>query len=56
MKALKSIKGWNGGGIIQPVDLTSTPYVTSTRTRILKPKLAEKTWEKVADFAEPAAK
>jgi ABC-type branched-subunit amino acid transport system substrate-binding protein len=55
-KALKAIKGWNGGGIIQPVDLTATPYVTSTRTRILKPKLAEKSWEKVADFAEPASK
>ncbi|MFN0245328.1 MAG: ABC transporter substrate-binding protein [Kofleriaceae bacterium] len=56
MKALKSIKEWNGGGIVQPVDLSATPYVTSTRTRILKPKLAEKTWEKVADYAEPAAK
>jgi ABC-type branched-subunit amino acid transport system substrate-binding protein len=55
-KALRSIKDWNGGGISQPVDLTAQPYVTSTRTRILKPKLAEKTWEKVADYAEPAAK
>src|SRR5690606_3153506 len=55
-KALHSIKGWNGGGITQPVDLSSVPYVTSTRTRILKPVMDKKTWEQVAEFAEPAAK
>jgi ABC-type branched-subunit amino acid transport system substrate-binding protein len=39
-KALRSIKGWNAGGLTQPVDLTATPYVTSTRTRILQPKVS----------------
>ncbi len=54
-KALRSIKGWDAGGLTQAVDLTATPYVTSTRTRILKPVMAKKTWEKVADYAEPKA-
>jgi ABC-type branched-subunit amino acid transport system substrate-binding protein len=54
-KALRSIKGWDAGGISQPVDLTAQPYVTSTRTRILKPVMDKKTWEQVADYAEPAA-
>ena len=53
--ALRSIKGWDAGGLTQPVDLTATPYVTSTRTRILKPVMDKKTWEKVTDFAEPKA-
>jgi ABC-type branched-subunit amino acid transport system substrate-binding protein len=54
-KALRSIKGWDAGGLTQPIDLTAVPYVTSTRTRILKPVMATKTWEKVADYAEPKA-
>jgi hypothetical protein len=29
--------------------------VTSTRTRILKPVMAKKTWEMVSDYAEPKA-
>ena len=54
-KALHSIDKWDAGGLIQPVDLSKVPYMTSTRTRILKPDLANKTWTKVADWAEPAA-
>jgi ABC-type branched-subunit amino acid transport system substrate-binding protein len=53
--AMRSISGWDGGGIVQPVDLTKTPYVTSTRTRILKPVMDKKSWELVADHAEPQA-
>jgi ABC-type branched-subunit amino acid transport system substrate-binding protein len=55
-RALRSLSGWTGGGISQPVDLTAQPYVTSTRTRILKPVMDKKTWEQVAGYAEPAAK
>jgi ABC-type branched-subunit amino acid transport system substrate-binding protein len=54
-QALRSITDWDAGGMIQPVDLSKTPYVTSTRTRILKPDLAAKGWQPVADWAEPAA-
>lgn len=54
-KALHSLKGWDAGGLTQAVDLSAQPYMTSTRTRILKPVMDKKTWEQVADFAEPKA-
>lgn len=52
---LRSVKGWNAGGLIQPIDLTRFPYVTGTRTRVLRPDMAERTWTVVADWAQPAA-
>lgn len=54
-RALHSMTDWNAGGLIPAVDLSKVPYVTSTKTRILKPVMDKKTWEKVADFAEPKA-
>jgi ABC-type branched-subunit amino acid transport system substrate-binding protein len=54
-KAMHSMTDWNAGGLIPPVDLSKTPYVTGTRTRILKPAMDKKTWDKVADFADPKA-
>ncbi|MEM9488344.1 MAG: ABC transporter substrate-binding protein [Myxococcota bacterium] len=53
MAAMRSIKGWNAGGMIEPIDLTKLPYEPGLRTRILKPMMAEKTWQVVADYAEP---
>ncbi len=53
VKALRSIKGWDAGGMIQPIDLSTFPYVTGTRTRILQPDLANRTWKEVAPYAEP---
>jgi ABC-type branched-subunit amino acid transport system substrate-binding protein len=55
MKALGSIDSFDGGGIFQPVRMSQFPYETSTRTRILKPRLADRSWEEVAPFAEPKA-
>jgi hypothetical protein len=55
IKALHTIEKWDAGGLIQPIDLTKVPYVTGTRTRILKPDMAKKSWTKVADWAEPKA-
>lgn len=55
-KALHTVKGWDAGGLSQPIDLSATPYVTSTRTRILKPVMDKKTWEQVAPYAEPQTK
>lgn len=52
-KALHAMKGWDAGGMIQPVDLTAFPYVTGTRTRVLKPDMEKKSWQVVADYAEP---
>jgi ABC-type branched-subunit amino acid transport system substrate-binding protein len=55
MKALQSIDNWNAGGMIQPLSLSSFPYVTSTRTRMLKPDFEKKSWAEVGAYAEPAA-
>jgi ABC-type branched-subunit amino acid transport system substrate-binding protein len=55
LAALQSIDGWDASGMIQPVTFATFPYVTGTRTRILRPILAERRWETVAPYAEPAA-
>ncbi len=55
MAALQGISGFDAGGLIQPVDLTSVPYTTGTRTRILKPDFAAGSWTVVADYADPKA-
>ena len=54
-KAMKSLKAWTAGGMIQPLDLNSTPYVTSTKTRVLKPDFAKRSWTVTAGYAEPSA-
>ena len=41
-KALRSISGFNAGGMIKPLDLTKFPYETSTTARILKPDFEKK--------------
>ena len=56
LKALQGIKGFNAGGLIQPMDLSGTPYQAGTITRVLKPDFAKKTWSVVADYAAPSAK
>lgn len=53
LKAVRSIDRFDAGGLIQPVDLSRSPYVTSTRTRVLKPVLARRTWEQVSPYADP---
>jgi len=55
LTALRSIDGWNGGGMIQPVSLKSFPYSTGTTTRILKPDFEKMTWAVVSDYASPAS-
>ena len=53
MKAVQSIEAFDAGGLIQPVALTKVPYVTGTKTRILKPDMAKKSWTVVAPYAAP---
>jgi ABC-type branched-subunit amino acid transport system substrate-binding protein len=53
-RGVQGMSEWNAGGLIQPIDLSRFPYVTSTRTRILKPKMGDRTWEEVAPYASPA--
>lgn len=53
LKALQSIDGFDGGGLAQPMSLTKVPYVTGTRTRLLKPDMTNKTWTVEAPYASP---
>jgi|GEM_PF-873399 len=55
MAAMKELKEWNAGGMIQPVNLSTFPYATSVKTRILKPDFEAKTWKQVAGYAAPKA-
>jgi ABC-type branched-subunit amino acid transport system substrate-binding protein len=53
--AVPKLVDYDFGGLAQPVSLNTFPYVTSTRTRVLEPDFAKRTWTVVADFAEPLA-
>jgi branched-chain amino acid transport system substrate-binding protein len=55
LKALQGLKDWTAGGLIQAVDFSTFPYVTGTRTRVLKPDFEKKTWTVAAAYADPAA-
>jgi ABC-type branched-subunit amino acid transport system substrate-binding protein len=54
LKALRGMKEWSAAGLIQPLDMSATPYVVGTKTRILKPDFKKKTWSVVADYASPS--
>jgi ABC-type branched-subunit amino acid transport system substrate-binding protein len=51
--ALKSMKGYDAAGLMQPVDFSALPYVTSTKTRILAPDFTKTTWRVEAEYAVP---
>ena len=53
LKALQSIDRYTAEGLSQPITLIKFPYLPATRARVLKPKLADKTWEIIAPYAEP---
>ena len=53
LKALQTLENYDAQGISQPISMNKMPYVPATRARVLKPKLAERTWEVVAPFATP---
>jgi ABC-type branched-subunit amino acid transport system substrate-binding protein len=53
LKQVKGLTGFTAGGLIQPFDLSKVPYVTSTKTRVLKPDFEKKTWSVSAEYADP---
>ena len=53
LKALQSLKDYDAQGLSQPLDVTKFPYEPARRARVLKPRLAERTWDIVAPNAEP---
>ena len=50
LKALQGIKAFDAGGLLQPLNFSEFPYVTGTRTRILKPNFEKTTWTEVAPY------
>lgn len=49
------IESFDADGLNQPISLSKLPYVTSTKTRVLKSDFEKKTWTVVGDWASPAA-
>ncbi len=55
LTALKTVKKFDGGGLIKPVNLAVFPYVTSTMSRILQPNWKNASWKVVADYVTPSS-
>jgi ABC-type branched-subunit amino acid transport system substrate-binding protein len=49
------LDGFDSLQLGQPLDLSTFPYLTSTRTRILRPDMANRSWTTAADWASPRA-
>ena len=53
LAAVRSIQGWDMGGLSQPIDLSSMPYEGHRQIRVLRPQMDVGGWEVVSDFAPP---
>ncbi|MBR58584.1 MAG: hypothetical protein CMH54_11245 [Myxococcales bacterium] len=53
LKALQGLSEWNADGMMQSVDLTSNPYVTGTKVRVLRPIFDKTTWTVASGYATP---
>lgn len=53
VRQLNSMDAFNAQGLIEPMNLSKVPYIVSTKTRLLKPKMEEKSWEVVDAYAAP---
>lgn len=49
------IESFDADGLNQPISLSKFPYVTTTKTRVLKPAFDKKSWTVVGDWASPIA-
>ena len=54
-KALTSMKSFDAGGMIRPIDLSTQPYNVTEEVRILKPDFEAGTWTVAMDYAVPGA-
>jgi ABC-type branched-subunit amino acid transport system substrate-binding protein len=50
---LQSLKKADAGGILEPLDLSSVPYVPSIRARVLGLDLANRKFKVLGEYAEP---
>lgn len=53
LKALQTLDAWDAGGLFQPLNYTSVPYVTGDKIRVLQPDFDNRTWKVAAPFAAP---
>lgn len=54
-RALTSLRAFDGGGLVRPIDLSSRPYALNEEVRILEPSFERRTWTMVMDYARPGA-
>lgn len=54
--ALSSIKAFDAGGLIRPINLSTTPYVVSDEIRVLAPELETRSWTEVMPYGSPRNK
>lgn len=55
-QALRSISDFDAGGLfVEPLDLTTFPYVTATQVRVLSPGNELLEWSVVSDYETPEA-
>ena len=53
LRALHDLESFDAGGMMAPLDYGDVPYTVGTQARILAPKLGERSWTSVADYAAP---
>ncbi len=53
MTALHGVRDWDLNGLSQPISLASVPYDAGRLTRVLRPVMAERTWQVTSDYAVP---
>ena len=44
---------WDLNGLSRPINLATFPYDANRLTRVLRPVMAERTWEVVSGYAVP---
>lgn len=54
-RALTSLRAFDGGGLVRPIDLSSRPYALTEEVRILTPDFEGRTWTVAMDYARPGA-
>ena len=53
LAAVKTIRGWDVHGLYIPIDLSTVPYDASRLVRVMRPRMGQRSWEVVADYAAP---
>lgn len=55
LKQLHTMEGWTGDGLLPAINWSKSPYIVSTKTRVLKPDFENQSFTVVADYAAPTS-